>query len=125
MPIAFKVDRDARLVRSIATGIVSLTDIKQHMREKGALDLSEFSELFIAIDIQLDISSGDLPAIATADRKFFHGKRRVAVVTNSFYLLAMATAYQGLTKENNPEFRVFKTEGGAREWLEQDALHPQ
>ena len=103
-----------------ATGIVTQQDLLRHLQEKEEAGVFCYAQLFDAIDVQLDLSVQDLHRIAGEARRCLHGRKsgHVALVTDSFYVHALATVYQGLTREENPVFRIFKDPAAARSWLE-------
>src|SRR5687768_8517177 len=124
MPVTAVVDTLKSLTFVKANGIVSLGDLVQWIRTDDTAKTSEFPLLFDAIDVRLDLSIGDLHSIAAEarDRRTPDGTRRVAVVTDSYYIKALASAYAELVEDRHPEFEVFSSTNAAIAWLNQTRL---
>lgn len=119
MPITFQLDPQHSVLLIRATGIVTFEEIIGFLREKDQAGASHLPQLFDATDVQLDLSIQDLHRIAGEARRFLHSTKmgRIAVVTNGFYFQAIATAYAAITRQENPEFRIFKNLTLAMNWL--------
>jgi hypothetical protein len=117
--IQFAVDHNANTIFSTARGMISCEEIVTHIQAKTRAGLIQYAELFDARDIVLDLSVGDLPAIASEMRGATAGETpgKIAVVTNSAFIYGLAGSYAAMTKDDNPHFEVFNDIEEARSWI--------
>ena len=123
MAVQFTVDQKERLIRTKASGAISLAQLFEHISKKKAAKVIDYSELFDARDIALNISLTDLPHLGSKVREaqgsLSPGK--VAVVTNSNFVRGLASAYAGFVKEENPRVKIFQSLAEAEAWIFRDA----
>jgi hypothetical protein len=119
MPITFQLNPQHSVLLVRAAGIVTFDEIIDFLREKEEAGVFETPQLFDARDVQLDLSVQDLHRIAGEARRLLRSRKmgKIAVVTTSFYFQAIATAYAAITRQESPEFRIFKSLALARSWL--------
>jgi len=117
MPITFSIEQ--KVVRTEARGIVTYSEILDHIEAKIAAGAMAFPEIFDARDVMLDLSSSDLQQIASkvVDALAGAAPGKIAVVTNSPFLFGLARSYGELTKETNPQFKVTCDPEEADSWI--------
>jgi hypothetical protein len=114
-----KSESGARLIITTASGIVSLQDILAHLDKKSEEGILDFAEIFDARNVSMDLSIADLYTIQAAVRRTMGIQKpgRVAVVTNNNFIASLARTYIAITKDENPNFSVFKQMDEAEAWM--------
>ena len=119
MPVTFQVDKSGGAVFTTARGIVSYTELLDHIAAKLERGLIARAELFDARDINLDLSLSELQGIAEQTKKALGSQTpgKIAVVTNNAFVYGLARAYAVFSREDNPSLQVFHNIEDARAWL--------
>jgi len=119
MPISFHVDRVSRRVVTRASGLVTFSELSEHLdaeERERALDLTE---LFDARGATTDITADQIKQLV---RRAAETARRTAlgptaIVTHDDFVFGMARMYSILV-ENVAPVGVFREREPAIEWLE-------
>jgi hypothetical protein len=118
MPADYRIDPDARLIRSNATGVVTDDDLRDHqkrLRGDPAFD-PRFDQLW-------DFRAAEVVEVTTAvvhelagSRSFEAGAKR-ALVAPTDVGFGLARMFQTLHEAAPEELRVFRTLDDAKAWL--------
>jgi len=107
------------VVFTTAKGIVSYKDMLDHVLAKRAAEALTLPEIIDARDVALDLSISELGSFAAEVRKARKGEKpgKIAVVTNSAFLFALARSYAKVRDHANPRLQVFCDFEEAHAWL--------
>jgi len=119
VPVTIKVDKSNGAVLTTARGIVSYTELLDHITAKSERGLIARAELFDARDISLNLSLSELQGIADQTKKALGTRKpgKIAIVTNNAFVYGLARAYAVFAREDNPRLRVFQDAEDAHAWL--------
>ena len=121
MPVTYRIDPDAKLIRTRCMGEVTFTEVADHFRELErdpacgedfdvVLDLSEVSSIptpgqLRAVTIEIERLQPKIPF------------RACAVVANTDVLFGMSRMFEAFAEERFRAIRVFRTVEEAEGWL--------
>lgn len=123
MPISYVIDKQQKLVRTMAGGVLTDADLIEHKRkliddpqfEPGMRELSDVrnvEELRVTpagIWSMMMIDERDAPKL-----KSF----KLAILVSKDSVFGMARMYQSLTEKNIPSIGIFRDDKEALTWLE-------
>ena len=124
MPISYRIDPDARLVRTVATGVLTDAELLEH-KEQLAADPAFEAGMHQISDVRgverLEVSAVGVRSFVSNDDR--HAARfaghRMAIVANSDVVFGMARMYQTMSRVKVGVFRdmhealAFVRESGA------------
>lgn len=120
MPIEFRYDQRSGILFTTAKGVVSFSDVLNHIkREADAGDLA-CKELFDATEATTDMSSDEIQTLAESVRQRLghDGFGPTAIVTIDDVFFGMSRMLEILSDfHHGPEFGVFRKANEALEWL--------
>jgi len=123
MPARYTIDRDRRLVLSIATGTLTNDDLRRHM---GDLTVDPdfdpgFRQIFDFRAVEELEATGSVLRDIRAASPWKEPTRRAFVCTLDV-VFGMARMFQMLSDGGPDEIRVFRRMPDALEWLEIEAI---
>lgn len=124
MPARFEIDKQKRLVRSVAWGEVTFADFLHHQKTLSAHpDFNpRFDQLVNLADVMSIDMTGDQTRSLTLSRVLSNTSRSaiVAPAPSVFGMARMYETYYSML-DNPANLRVFRDESSALEWLERDS----
>lgn len=119
MPLTFEIDRARRIVRTVASGLVTYDDLARHLADEERDDAVGLAELIDGRGATTDITSDQVRAlVAWTDALVRKGRfGALALVTDSDLAFGMARMYQILAEPLPAQIGVFRTLGAAEAWL--------
>jgi hypothetical protein len=118
MPTEFTIDRERRLVRNRAWGVLTDADLAESQQRLRSHPLFEpdLGQLFDCSEVtRLDVTTDGLRALAR--KSPFAPTARRAVVVNSDEQFGMARMFELISNRDSAYFRVFRSLAEARVWL--------
>ena len=122
MPIRYDIDHQNRLVLTVASGVLTDSELLEHKRklsrdqefEAGMAELSDVR----GVD-QLDVTPEGVRTFVAQDAKDAARFRdyKLAIVASEDLVFGMARMYQTLTANNNSNVAVLRSIAQARAWL--------
>lgn len=133
MPIEYRVDVRARCVRSRASGVISLEDLKGHIQRLAAdenvpLPLHEIWDGTQVASFPLT-GMQVREAVQLARQLQRTDRARLAIVSSSTVLYGLARVAQAFADEARYDIRAFRDLASAEQWLLAEAaqealMHP-
>lgn len=120
MPITYVIDRDAKLMTTRASGLITPAALFEYL--DAIIDDPanvHCDELMILEDVDIDaISAADIRALARRSAELSQDDQfRVAIVASRDADFGMARMFQTLRELGDKRMSVFRTLEAAREWL--------
>ncbi|HEU4828424.1 MAG TPA: hypothetical protein VFT04_04440 [Gemmatimonadales bacterium] len=106
-------------MRTTMRGVITAGDFAAHVRARAEAGVLGHPQIVDARDAQLQLTTGDIRAIAALVGKLRGTARmaRTAFVAQQDFAYGMARMYAALGVREDPGFAVFRTLGEAETWL--------
>ena len=119
MPVTFEIDPERRMVRTVASGLVTYDDLARHLAEEERDNALGFAEVFDGRGATTDLTPNQARALVVRTDALLRKGRfgALAIVTDDNFAFGMARMYQILAEPLPVQIGVFRTLDEATAWL--------
>jgi len=124
MPVTYEIDAPRRLVRTLATGVVTYAELARHLAEEERDDALGLAEVIDARGARTDLTPEQVRSlVAMTDALVRKGRfGALALATDNDVAFGMARMYEILAGRLPVEIGVFRDLDDALAWL--DSVSP-